>query len=281
VSDPIALEAVVVRDSSFTGNTAEAGGALYGIATLTTVTVSGNTAITGGGVFLAGGGRLTGVTISGNVAGGPNGAGSGGGVVVAGGAASLTNVTISGNTARPDVSGGAGRGGGIVAEPGVTSATLTNVSVVANAAGVASGLDGGEYTLENTILANSPAAGNCPAGGVISLGHNLDSGSSCGLNGPGDLRNVDPRLGPLADNGSATRTHALLPGSPALDAGTNDGCPATDQRGLPRPRDANRDGIAVCDIGAFELQPRADTHPPRTTAAVPRVPTRRAGTPPT
>jgi len=50
----------------------------------------------------------------------------------------------------------------------------------------------------------------------------------------------------------ATRTHALQLGSPAIDAGTNSSCPATDQRGEARPIDGNRDGSDVCDIGAIE-----------------------------
>jgi len=65
---------------------------------------------------------------------------------------------------------------------------------------------------------------------------------------------MDPQLGPLQDNGGPTPTHALLPGSPAIDAGGSD-CPppATDQRGFPRPVDGNDDGVATCDIGAYEL----------------------------
>jgi hypothetical protein len=54
-------------------------------------------------------------------------------------------------------------------------------------------------------------------------------------------------LGPLADNGGPTQTHALLPGSPAIDAGDNTACPATDQRGVTRPLGA------ACDIGAYEF----------------------------
>jgi hypothetical protein len=57
---------------------------------------------------------------------------------------------------------------------------------------------------------------------------------------------IDPLLGPLGDNGGSTPTHALLDGSPAIDAGTSEGCPATDQRGVARPQGS------ACDIGSFE-----------------------------
>ncbi|HZP40998.1 MAG TPA: choice-of-anchor Q domain-containing protein, partial [Candidatus Binatia bacterium] len=71
---------------------------------------------------------------------------------------------------------------------------------------------------------------------------------------------IDPMLGPLAANGGPTATHALLTGSPAIDAANpaapgsgGDACPATDQRGIQRLQDGNGDGIPRCDIGAFEL----------------------------
>jgi hypothetical protein len=68
----------------------------------------------------------------------------------------------------------------------------------------------------------------------------------------GSMPNTDPLLGPLQDNGGPNWTHALLPVSPAIDAGDNAKCPPTDQRGFYRPIDGNDDGIAVCDIGSFE-----------------------------
>ena len=71
---------------------------------------------------------------------------------------------------------------------------------------------------------------------------------------------ADPKLSPLQNNGGPTQTHALLAGSPAIDAGDSNGCRdntgallQTDQRGLPRATDGNGDGKAACDIGAFEL----------------------------
>src|SRR5262249_32666420 len=65
-----------------------------------------------------------------------------------------------------------------------------------------------------------------------------------------DLLNLDPKLGPLQDNGGPTLTHALLPGSPALDAGDNAGAPTHDQRGPGFPRIFG----GTIDIGAFEVQ---------------------------
>ena len=65
---------------------------------------------------------------------------------------------------------------------------------------------------------------------------------------------IDPKLGPLENNGGPTKTHALLAGSPAIDQGDNTGVPATDQRGFgfARKKDGNGDGSLIVDIGAFE-----------------------------
>ncbi len=74
----------------------------------------------------------------------------------------------------------------------------------------------------------------------------------------GDIIGLDPRLGPLQDNGSPVLTHALLAGSPAIDAGTNSGL-AFDARGQPRtvnhPGVPNSLGSDGTDIGAFEVNP--------------------------
>src|SRR5207237_9453115 len=106
---------------------------------------------------------------------------------------------------------------------------------------------------KNTLLPNSELEGNVAGDAVISLGHNLssDNSSSASFNTVGDLLGKDPRLGPLADNGGRTLTHALLSGSPAIDAGDNAGAPAADQRGVSRPR------AMACDIGAYEFVPPA------------------------
>ena len=99
----------------------------------------------------------------------------------------------------------------------------------------------------------------------LSGGYNL-IGSSSGMTITGDtatnILDVDPLLAPLADNGGPTPTHALLPGSPAIDAGNPTACFAldgtpllVDQRGVFRPLDGDGDGTARCDIGAFEYSP--------------------------
>jgi hypothetical protein len=86
--------------------------------------------------------------------------------------------------------------------------------------------------------------------------------SNCTLDGETghDLIGADPLLGPLADNGGKTFTHALLEGSPAIDGGNPAGCKGIDdvtlyfdQRGVNRPQDGDKDGSNVCDIGAYEL----------------------------
>src|SRR6267154_865717 len=196
------------------------GGLLnFGTLTLTNTTVSANTAGTdGGGIYNSGSGTLTvtASTLSGNTA---NGIGRNGGGIFNAGAAALTNVTLGDNTAT--------LGGGI-----------------SNPAGTA--------TLTNTLVANS-TGGNCN-GAITSSGNNLDSGSTCAFAGAGDLSNQDPLLGVLANNGGATQTRALPAGSPAIDAGNNAVCPATDQRGAARPFPA----AGNCDIGAFEFRPPVD-----------------------
>lgn len=115
----------------------------------------------------------------------------------------------------------------------------------------------GATVLRNSIVAAGSATGkgaNCE-GPVESAGRNIDSRDECNFKAAGDRVNADPLLGPLADNGGPTQTLALRAGSPALDA-AGEPCPATDQRGVPRPQGP------ACDIGAFEVQVPAPPGPP-------------------
>jgi hypothetical protein len=119
--------------------------------------------------------------------------------------------------------------------------------------------------VRNTIIALNQVdfTGSDPdmSGDFTSQGHNLigdgtgGSGFTKGVNGDivGTAANsIDPKLGPLANNGGPTKTHALLAGSRAIDQGDNANLPYTDQRGFPRKKDGNRDGRVIVDIGAFE-----------------------------
>src|SRR5206468_543482 len=122
---------------------------------------------------------------------------------------------------------------------------------------------------ENTILKTGRIGANIVNLFVVtSRGYNVsndDAGRS--LNSPGDQVNTDPLLGPLQDNGGPTFTHALLPGSPAVDAGNPNFTPPPDydQRGPGFPRVVN----GRIDIGAFEVQEAATPTPtPTATATV-------------
>jgi CSLREA domain-containing protein len=237
---------VVLTNCAVRGNSGDGGGlyiAAGGTATLSNTTVSNNTdGNNGEGIYISAGGTatLTNCTLSGN---GPSGGGGeGGGLYVAAGAtATLTNCTLSGNY---------NVGGAALANFGTV--TLTNCTLSDNRV---NGSDGalasfGTTTLTNTIVANTVNGANC-SGTTVSMGHNLDSDGTCTLSSPGDLSAMDPKLGPLQDNGGPTLTHALLPGSPAIDAGDDavTGPPltlTTDQRGLPRQARLH------VDIGAVE-----------------------------
>jgi beta-glucanase (GH16 family) len=103
--------------------------------------------------------------------------------------------------------------------------------------------------LTNTIISgNQWYACEQHAAGTVQLtsgGHNLVQDGSCSPLSS-DLIISDAKIGPLANNGGPTLTHALLPGSPAIDAGDDAACPATDQRGVTRPQGPH------CDIGSYE-----------------------------
>ncbi len=201
------------------------GGGIYiesgSSASILNSAINNNNAEIGGGIYSVGTLTLSNSTVSGNSAYGP------GGIDVRGGSATyLVNVTVSNNDTVP----GYGDGGGIA----------------------------GDATIKNSIIANNfdSAAPDC-SGTLISEGHNLIRDTSgCIITGNmvGNLLGVAPMLGILQDNGGGTPTHALLPGSPAIDAGSNVGCAAVDQRGFKRPEDGDLDGNAVCDMGAYEYQ---------------------------
>ena len=180
------------------------------------------------------------------------------------GSAFIINSTVVSNTALTS------RGGGIDNQDGLL--VVVNSTIVGNHADESSGggIDNsslGEVRLRNTIVANNTAlnGANCRNGGALNnLGGNLSfPDTTC----PGV--NADPNLGPLQDNGGPTDTLALPLDSPAVDTGVPLGADCidhlsstltTDQRGpgFPRRVDGNRDGIATCDIGAYEAEAAPD-----------------------
>jgi predicted outer membrane repeat protein len=227
-----------------------------------------------GGIYNTGMLTITGSTIVNNQTGNPGHFGAYGGGIVNGGTMTIQDSTISGNTALGgDLQGG--EGGGISGN----NNTITNSTITANSAlrggGVAGGgniahitfsnnsasRDGGalyltsSLELGNTILKAGASGANIfnNGGSLITHGYNVCSDNGSGLlNGPGDQINTDPMLGPLQDNGGPTFTHALLPGSPAIDAGDPNFTPPPyyDQRGPVFWRIRN----GRIDVGSFEVQ---------------------------
>ncbi|MBW6466871.1 MAG: hypothetical protein K0B06_10230, partial [Brevefilum sp.] len=216
------------------GNDEYGGGGIYNLGQLSVVnsTISGNTSGfgNGGGIFNLGDLTIMNSTLSGNMA-----YGRGGGIFNLGDL-TIMNSTLSGNMAAG--------GGGVYNDGRMTVRNSTFSGNVAEQEG------GGVYNdnngilnFTNTIIAYS-TKWDCANYGTIHTDstHNLVTDGSCGA-----LLDDDPKLGPLADNGGPTLTHALLSGSPAIDAGHNGYCTTTDQRGVSRPQ-----GTA-CDIGAYEM----------------------------
>ena len=242
----VTLRALTLRD----GRTALDGGLVFsrsaGRLRIEAARLTAGTALGRGGAIAHAGARVEvdRSTLSGNTA-----TVAGGAVHLAAGSLGVTTSTLSGNRAA--------LGGALRVEPGASAAV--DDSTVAGATAAAAGISrpaglGSTVTVRNAIVAAGALACDVP---LSSAGGSLDAEHSCGL----DRSGADPLLAPLASNGGATQTHALGAGSPARDLGVGP-CPATDQRGAPRPQGAG------CDAGAFEATPAAvpppDLTPPDT-----------------
>jgi CSLREA domain-containing protein len=246
-----------IVDNSTSGQ----GGGIFsfeGRFTLMNSTVARNSALEGGGIANRDGSRLT-ITNSTIVG---NSAETGGGIFNRVGirdpaGVHLTNSTVSGNSAVS--------GGGIFnrSAEGDAPLSLTNSTVVRNSAtsrggGIAQAFEcctglTNSLVAENTAPTGPDIHNAAPSLGVVNARFSLigDSTGSGITNTNGNQVGsasapIDPKLGPLADNGGPTRTHALLLGSPAIDAASTPDCPTTDQRGVLRPQGA------ACDIGSYE-----------------------------
>jgi hypothetical protein len=231
--------------------TAGHGGGIFnqGALTVADSTVgNGVAANQGGGIYngLVGTLAVLGTTVSGSSS-------NGGGGIYNLGVMTVINSTVAGNTAA-DV------GAGILSES-TQAVTIVNATVAANIAG-GTGAGLATVSADNVLLLNTIVAGNADKGTAFAdLSGTVRADSSFNLIGQGgNLTNgvngnivgvTDAKLGPLANNGGPTQTMALLPGSPAIDAGSNANVPAgvtTDQRRTGFPRIVN----GTVDIGAFE-----------------------------
>jgi hypothetical protein len=252
-SETVAISGVTIRNG--VGNF---GGAILNgdsaTLTISSVSLRGNTAGFGGGTFNSGTITIVNSTVSGNMA------SEGGGIYNSGaGTLTISNSTFSGNIASEI-------GGGVF---NIGTLRVANSTISDN---VAAFLAGGILNFENleignTILKRGDSGENIYSnseGIVTSLGYNISSDDGGGiLTGPGDQTGTDPMLGPLQDNGGATLTYALLPGSPAINAGDPGFTPppSFDQRGPGFDRVVN----GRIDIGSFEVQGSTSTPTPTPT----------------
>jgi CSLREA domain-containing protein len=268
---------LVMNGGTIVGNSGGAGIGIGGVATLNNVTITDNTnpKLDGGGiaVFNSGTANIVNCLIANNRV----TSGNGGGIYNGVGTVKVVNSTISGNTATAS-------GGGVYnfnANITLTNTTVTNnrsdsdnnSSGAQNGGGVHPA--GGSALLNNSIVAGNSYGPNPGAtANDLSYGVNLSSSfnligvcDGCGLsNGVNNQVGVsNPGLGPLSNNGGVTMTHALLLGSPAINAGNN--ALAVDQNNNPLTTDQRGTGFAriitgIVDIGAFELQAAAPTPTP-------------------
>ncbi len=276
----LTLDHSVVKDNSATGWQGGGGGFGggidngFGTMDVGESTVSGNVARGGpGGTGLGEGGGLANgfgtvtldrSTVSGNYAmgGDAGGPGEGGGIANDYGTVYVDNSTVSGNVSN----GGVGNaGGGIFNDSGSTLLTCSTIASNVVSGGFPEDGGGifnvwGSIEFKSTIVAANAATVdffNGEFGYVVSDGFNL-IGSASGPFTPelGDQFVISAaalKLGPLQDNGGPTFTHALLCGSPAIDAGDNTDAPVSDQRGFTRIVGG------TIDIGAYEAGNTAPT----------------------
>ncbi len=242
VGETAAIESSRIRNNTAKGQGGGIDSRGDGPLTVTTTTISGNTAAIGGAIHHVGDAPLevTRSTLSGNAA------ENGGGLFTDGdGETSVDNSTVSGNRASQF-------GGGLLVS---SRLTLRSSTVSANVAPSGGGLNngGGDLVGDGSVflassIVSGNTGGNC-AGTMTSRGGNVEGANTCQFFALSDQPGTDPRLGQLAANGGPTDTHALLQGSPAQDkaACTDlDPCPEVDQRGVARP------AFGGYDAGAYE-----------------------------
>jgi len=241
----VSMGPVTISDLTIRNANGRFGGGIFnggvGPVTVSNSALSGNTAAFGGGVYNGGTLNIVNSTISGNTA--NEGAGIYNAVTL-----TIINSTFSDNAAS-QIAGAVFNTGTLV----IANSTISNNTSMFLAGGV---VNLNNFQIGNTILNEGHASANIynnSSGVVMSLGYNLSSDDAFGiLTGPGDQIQTDPKLGPLQNNGGHTLTHALLPGSPGIDAGNPNFTPPPfhDQRG---PGFLRIVGGRI-DKGSFEVQ---------------------------
>jgi hypothetical protein len=243
--------------------------------TIESSTISGNSASSGGGVSNYADLTIVDSTISGNTA-----TIGGGGIAFGFSTVNINQSTISGNSAAT--------GGGIYTSFQNTTLNVSNSTIFANSAtglltsyprGIGGGIANtgvGAANVRSSIIAGNSASAEADlSGAFISGDYNLIQATDGLLLTGETAHNIlgkDPRLGPLQDNGGPTFTHALLAGSPAIDAGAT-GEATKDQRGEPRLYDIAHypNGSDGTDIGAFELNVAPPNFVPTLSALLPQA----------
>ncbi|SMP55245.1 S-layer homology domain-containing protein [Anoxynatronum buryatiense] len=199
--------------------------------TLKNLTLADGFADSGAGMEGPGNLNLINCTFNNNSA-----ANSGGALFIFGSTSSIINCNFNNNSATND-------GSAIYvvsSHPTITNCTFSNNSSAANLGTI--WLNASNPTITNCIIWNNSGGSIRSGGSTATVKNSIIEGGY----GGSDNMDVDPLLGTLGDYGGPVKTIPLLPGSPAIDAGTSTGAPSTDARGLDR--------VGLYDIGAFESQ---------------------------
>lgn len=238
----------------------------YGSLTLRQVDVNNDQAPAGGSYTAAGGignsGTLT--VLGSTIANNSTNTAAAAGIYSTNGELFVINSTIAGNVDNTSGAGGIAVFGGAAY---IASSTISGNSTQTSNAGTAGGgiYAAGPVMLYNTIVAGNTGSASNPtdvSGPIFSLGNNLIgvANNQGAVFLPSDLvgttaNPIDPKLGPLGNNGGPTPTMALLSGSPALGAGSSANAPATDQRGDARPQSG------AIDIGSVQISTSSNSEP--------------------
>jgi predicted outer membrane repeat protein len=227
-----------IIESTLSQNQASIGGGIYGnnrlVVEKSTITQN-QASSSGGGIYIPSDGAFPILISNSTISQNQTGTGSGGAIDITGtGTVHLTNSTITGNHS--------GNAAGSINMNGLAFLVVSNSTIAGNTAsgtGEIQMTGAPQMALINSIVVCTQVNTTC----YDYIPNNVGLENS--IMGTGTLEEYG--LAPLADNGGPTQTMALLPGSPAIDAGDDETCEEIDQRGVTRPQGNH------CDIGAFEL----------------------------